>query len=128
MYNFLLQIVIMAGLGVMIYLIARAAPRVGDDIAHDVKDHLSKLDKIFSHDKFEKFDVLFNNLVEKSLRKFKLLLMKLINLTNDYLNTVKKYKNNGGKTGPERPSLFERQSEGSTEEINVPEKMDDSNM
>ena len=101
----------------MIYLIARAAPRVGDDIAHDINGHISKLDKIFSHDRFEKFDAFFNNLVEKSLRKFKLLLMKLVNLTNNYLDAVKSYKNNGNKNnGADKPSLFERQPEDIIEE------------
>lgn len=128
MYNFLLQIVIMAGLGIMIYLIARVAPRVGDDIAHDINGHISKLDKIFSHDRFEKLDVVFNNLVEKGLRKLKLLLMKLDNLTNNYLDKVKTYKGNGNKKGVERPSLFERPSEENTEEAGVPEKTDTNNM
>ncbi len=109
MYNFLLQILIMIGLGIMIYLIARAAPRVGDDIAHDVKGQLGKLDRIFSHAQFEKFDAIFNNLAEKGLRKLRLLLMKLDNLTNDYLDKVKKYKTNGnGKNGIEKPSLFDK--------------------
>ena len=109
MYNFLLQIVIMAGLGIMIYLIARAAPRVGDDIAHDIGGQISKLDRIFSHAQFEKLDVIFNNFVEKGLRKLKLLLMKLDNLTNNYLDKIKKYKTNGnGKNGIEKPSLFDK--------------------
>lgn len=95
----------------MIYLIARAAPRVGDDIVHDIGGHISKLDKIFSHAQFEKLDVLFNNLVEKGLRKLKLLLMKLDNLTNKYLDKVKSYKNNNGKNGVEKPSLFEKEKE-----------------
>lgn len=101
----------MAGLGIMIYLIARAAPRVGDDIAHDVKDQLSKLDRIFSHAQFEKFDVLFNNLVEKGLRKLKLLLMKLDNFTNEYLDKIRSYKNNNGKNGVEKHSLFDKEKE-----------------
>ncbi len=105
----------MAGLGIMIYLIARAAPRVGDDIAHDTGGHISKLDKIFSHAQFEKLDALFNNLVEKGLRKLKLLLMKLDNLTNNYLDKVKSYKNNNGKNGIEKPSLFDKSAEESVE-------------
>jgi len=99
----------------MIYLIARAAPRVGDDIAHDIGGHISKLDRIFSHAQFEKLDVIFNNLVEKGLRKLKLLLMRLDNLTNKYLDRIKSYKNNGNKKGVERPSLFDKSAEESVE-------------
>lgn len=118
----------MVGLGIMIYLIARVAPRIGDDATYDIKGQLNKLDKIFSHARFEKFDVIFNNIVEKGLRRLKLILMKLDNLTNDGLDRVKSYKNNGKKNEDERPGLFERQSEGNTEEINVPEKTDTNNM
>lgn len=106
----------MVGLGIMIYLIARAAPKVGDDIADDIKGQISKLDRIFSPARFEKFDVIFNNLVEKGLRKLKLLLMKLDNLTNNYLDKVKSYKNNNGKNGVEKSSLFDKKVEESVEE------------
>jgi len=105
----------MAGLGIMIYLIARSAPRVGDDIAHDIGGRISKLDHIFSHAQFEKLDAIFNNLVEKGLRKLKLLLMKLDNLTNKYLDRVKSYKNNNGKNGIEKPNLFEKEKEEGNE-------------
>jgi len=110
----------MVSLGVVIYLVARAAPRVGDDIGGDVSP-LSKFDKFFSHEKFEKFDAFFNNLVEKILRKVKLGLMKLDNLTTIYLKKVKKYKLNG--KGINKPSLFERQSEA---EEDIEEKTDEN--
>lgn len=118
----------MVGLGIMIYLIARATPRIGDDVTYDIKSQLNKLDKIFSHARFEKFDAIFNNIVEKGLRKLKLILMKLDNLTNDGLDRIKSYKNNGNKNGVEKSSLFERQLGENIEEVSVPEKTDDNNM
>ncbi len=97
----------------MIYLIARTAPKVGDEIAEDTSGHRSKFDKLFSYLRLEKFDAVFNNFVEKLLRKLKLILMQLDNFTNNYLDKVKKYKvnGNGTKNGDEKPTLFDNKEE-----------------
>lgn len=114
----------MVSFGIAVYLVARAAPRIGDEVSDGSTFRISKFDKFFSHDKFEKFDVVFNTFIEKALRKVKLLLMKLDNLTNEYLDKVKKYKTNGnGKNGIEKPSLFERGSDAKSE---IEEKTDES--
>lgn len=103
----------MLSLGTMIYLIARTVPKVGDEITENIISPRSKFDRLFSYLRVEKFDVVFNNFVEKLLRKLKLILMKLDNFTNSYLDKVKKYKMNGNgqKNGEEKPSLFENKTE-----------------
>jgi len=103
----------MLSLGIMIYLIARTVPKVGDEITENIISPRSKFDRLFSYLRVEKFDVVFNNFVEKLLRKLKLILMRLDNFTNNYLNKVKKYKinGNGQKNGEDKPSLFENKSE-----------------
>lgn len=69
---------------------------------------MTKFGRLFASLRVEKVDVLLNNFLEKLLRKIKLLLMKLDNLTSRYLDKIKKYKfsNNGQKNGEEKPSLF----------------------
>lgn len=94
---------IMVGLGAMIYLVARAAPRVNEEIL--VKESESK-NSLFGYQKIEKIDVILSNSLEKVLRKFKLLLMKLDNFTNEYLDKVKGGKSGNGQKEEEKPTLF----------------------
>ena len=55
MYNFILQILIMLSLGAIIYLIARAAPRVGDIEESFKKETFhQRLDKLIARVPFEK--------------------------------------------------------------------------
>lgn len=102
----------MLSLGTMIYLIARQVPRVGDEASEEIVRPKTRFDRLFSSSRFEKFDVIFNNFVEKLLRKVKLILMKLDNFTTSYLDKVKKYKlnNNSQKNREEKPSLFDNDS------------------
>jgi hypothetical protein len=104
MYNFILQIFVMVSLGVVIYLIARAVPRVGDEISKPTLN----LDRWLGSLKLEKLDVAFGNFMEKLLRKIKLFLMKLDNVTNNYLDKIKQTKLNGnGQKKEEKPTLFD---------------------
>jgi hypothetical protein len=104
----------MLGLGTMVYLIARKAPQIGDDIIDQPK---SKFDYLFASLRLEKIDPILHNFLEKLLRKMKLFLMKLDNIANSYLEKVKKYKiNDNGKNGEEKPSLFEQGVDGDKNE------------
>ncbi len=103
MYDFILRMAIMIGLGVMIYLVARAAPRVSEEV---IRKEIDKESRLFGHQKIEKMDVILSNFLEKMLRKFKLLLMKLDNFTNDYLDKVKEGKSSNGQKKEEKPTLF----------------------
>lgn len=116
MYNFILQIAIMLSLGMIIYLMARAVPRVGDEISKPIV----KFDHWFGPLRLEKLDVLLGNFLEKLLRKIKLFLMKLDNVTNNYLDKVKQTKlnGNGQKNKEEKPNLFNsnhKEEEGDTQ-------------
>ncbi len=108
MYNFILQIAIMIGLGTMVYLIGRATPRIGDEIP---RQSGAKFDHLLNSLRLEKFDVVLGNFLEKFLRKIKLILMQMDNITSNYLNKVRKGKlENNGKNKENRPSLFENNS------------------
>lgn len=108
MHLFILQIVLMLSLGTMIYLIARAVPRVSDEVVDGIIKKKTKFDHLFSFLWIEKIDPLLHNFLEKFLRKMKLFLMKLDSVTTNYLEKVKKYKfNNNGKNGEEKQSVFD---------------------
>lgn len=97
----------------MIYLVARAVPRISDEAISGIVKQPSKFDRIFSFLRLEKIDPLLHNFLEKFLRKMKLVLMKLDNIASSYLEKVKKYKSgnnsgngNNGKNGEEKQNLF----------------------
>lgn len=108
MYNFILQIILILSLGTMIYLIARTAPRISDDIIKQSKNKTNKFDRLIFFLRLEKLDLIFHDFLEKTLRKLKLFLMKLDNIAGNYLNKVKNYKSNSnGKNKKEKPTLFD---------------------
>ncbi|MBI3638647.1 hypothetical protein HY227_02800 [Candidatus Wolfebacteria bacterium] len=109
MYNFILQIALMFSLGLMIYLVARAVPRIGDDI--QVSPSVNKLDRLIASLPLEKIDSVFGSFLEKTLRRLRLVLMRLDNNVGNYLNKIKKFNNaNGQKNGEEKATLFTNNS------------------
>lgn len=109
MYNFILQTTLMLSLSLMIYLIARAAPRVSDEIVE--KPQGGRIDKWFSRIPLERLDYLGANILEKFLRKLKLALMKWDNAVTNYLNKVKKLNGNGKENGENKFGLFKNGDE-----------------
>ncbi len=100
---------LMLSLGTIIYLMARAVPRVGDELSKPA----GKFDRWLNSLRLEKFDIILNNFLEKALRNAKLILMKLDNFVNEYLDKIKQSKLNGnGKKGKEeKPTLFDEKIE-----------------
>ncbi len=95
MIQFILTTVLMASLGTMLYLVARSLPRVEEE---EISGKPGFLDKLSSSEIPEKLDAAFNNFIAKSLRKTKVVLLKIENFVNDKL---KKVSTNGssGLTG-----------------------------
>ena len=75
MYSFILQFLIMASLAVIIYLIARTVPRIDENVVLG-QSKKSFLENFFSKLPLEKIDLMIDNLLEKMLRKFKIVVMK----------------------------------------------------
>ncbi len=107
MYNFILQILLMSSLGAVIYLIARAIPRVGDDFLGEknMPKH-SRFDNfVHNYLKIEKLDTVLNSYLEKFLRKAKVFIMRVDNIVSGYLDKLKKLNNNIQRNG-EKPTIF----------------------
>lgn len=90
MYDFILQTAVILSLGVIIYLLARAAPRVGD--SNEDINAPSKLDKLMAKVPVTKIDAALNSFFEKVLRKFKVVVMKIDNLLNARINKLNKLR------------------------------------
>ncbi len=97
----------MLSLGVMIYLIARVTPRVGDIEEIFKKQPLGDFDKLIAKIPIGEIDFILSAWVEKTLRKIKLILMKWDNLLSEHLNRIK--KTNGNNVGKEeKQTLFNK--------------------
>ena len=79
MYELILQLVLMASLAVIVYLMALAVPRVNDSDGKGNGSDNSPLP-------LDKIDTLLNGLKDKILRRVKIVLMKTDNLISKQLN------------------------------------------
>jgi len=104
----------MVSLGGIIYLFARALPRVTDaPVPVNRKDYLAELMKKLP---LEKADAWFAQLFGKFLRKAKIVILKFDNILTRHINSLK--KDSGNAFTADRPNLFEKKEEGSdTSEI-----------
>lgn len=98
----------------MVYLIARAAPRVNDVSNDDDIIPHAKIDKMLAKIPMEKIDILFSISVEKALRKIKLLLMKWDNVVTAHIKKIK-HANGSVNNLESRQTLFEEMQEAQEE-------------
>jgi hypothetical protein len=87
MYNFILQTIVMASLAVIIYLFARAMPRVSE--SSDQKQGGDYIEELLNKLPLEKADAFVSMAMEKMLRKFKVLILKVDNLLTHHLRNLK---------------------------------------
>lgn len=90
MYSFLTNIIMLVSLAVMIYLLARALPRVSD-ADHNTVTHTSAFDKLMDRLPMERLDTALSSFLEKFLRKLKLIVLKIDNVINNYLAQIKRH-------------------------------------
>jgi len=99
MYNFFIEMSMLVSLGLIVYLFARAVPR----IAHDVPENAQPLggfDRFIGKLPLEKIDRFLHSFFEKALRKSKIVLMKIDNYINSHLKSLKE-KREAAKSGDE---------------------------
>lgn len=101
MFNFVLQILIFVSLGLIIYIFARAVPRIGEIPAQTVKANV--FDRLISKLPMAKIDEAINSFLSKFLRKSKVVIMKIDNFINHRLGKLTKKNGNGDKTGNGTP-------------------------
>lgn len=94
MYDFLLQIIVFSSLGIIIYMLARALPRIENIKPSPAGPNA--LDRFLSKLPLEKIDFVLSNFFEKLLRKLRVVVMKADNLINARLGKIKKTPNGSG--------------------------------
>ena len=111
MYSFILQFLIMASLAAIIYLVARTIPRIDENVVLG-QSKKSFLENFFSKLPLEKIDLMLDNLLEKILRKFKIVVMKTDNALTRKLSD---FKPTGLNEKDLRPNIFENSNSGREE-------------
>lgn len=101
MYSFVPQITFFLSLAVIIYLFARAMPRVKDYPAHTAAERsIGRLSRFLKAIPTEKLDQWFGILLEKFLRKTKVVVLKIDNRVTIFLEkirTIQKRETGDGK-------------------------------
>ena len=93
MTNLILQILVFSSLGLIIYLLAKAAPRVSDQ-AEPIRIP-NPFDKMMAKLPMAKIDENINSFLAKFLRKSKVVIMKIDNFINHRLGKLSKKNGNG---------------------------------
>jgi len=102
MYDFILQIIVMLSLGAVIYLMARAVPRV-TEMEAAVREP-NYFDRLLKKIPLEKIDAFLSAFFEKFLRKSKVFILKADNSLTKHLHNLK--PDNTIKT-ESKPAIFE---------------------
>ena len=97
MYDFLLQIILFGSLGVILYLMARAVPRVTD--AGEPTHDSGRFDRLLSRLPLREIDARLNGYLEKFLRRIKVFIMRFNNVVDSKLNKLRKMNGRVEKTG-----------------------------
>ncbi|MDO8467314.1 MAG: hypothetical protein Q7S83_04215 [bacterium] len=83
-----LQIIVFSSLGLVIYMIARAIPRVPEEVSTHRRS--SWVDRLMSKIPMSAIDDRLNSFIAKFLRKFRVIMMKIDNFINDRLGKLSK--------------------------------------
>jgi hypothetical protein len=94
MYSVILQIAVFASLGFIVYLIARGAMRTSQQVLQQTEAKLNSFDQFVAKLPLKKIDDFINLVLGKTLRRLKLMVMKVDNLLNRQISKLK--KNGGG--------------------------------
>lgn len=90
MYDFILQTIVFLSLGAVIYLLARALPRITNESEAAVPIKPTYLDRLLNRIPLQKIDEAINGFIAKILRKTKVVVMKIDNFIHDNLNKLSK--------------------------------------
>ena len=108
MIQFIFTDILMLSLGVVLYLMVRALPR----IAEEPSEKKNFLDRLAHSDIPEKMDAILNIFLLKFLRKVKILVMKLDNMLSRGLRKIKP-EENGAKPAIDFKEIAEQKENAS---------------
>lgn len=95
----------LVSLGLIVYLFARAVPRIAHNRPEDIQP-LSGFDRFVNKLPLEKIDQFLHSFFEKTLRKSRIVLMKIDNYINSHLKNLKE-KQEAAQKGDEMKKKIE---------------------
>ena len=97
MYEFILQLAVFFSLGVVLFIMARAVPRIQSEseVIHQ-NTKFDYFDRFLGKIPLNKLDFLINSFLSKILRRIKVVVLKIDNFITNYLNKLLKKTNNNG--------------------------------
>lgn len=108
MIEFILQIILILSAGTMVYMFARALPRIeGGEVLPPSKIWL-RLEAAVKSLPLQKIDAFLNGILEKFLRKARVVVMKLENAVNAGIHKVRNGKNGSGAEKEQTQNLFDK--------------------
>lgn len=114
MYNFVIEMSMLVSLGLIVYLFARAVPRIAHERPENIQP-LGGFDRFMNRLPLEKIDQGLHSFFEKTLRKSRIVLMKIDNYINSHLKNLKE-KQDAAKSGDD----MKRRMELMTIDSNIP--------
>ena len=109
MYTIVFEVLFFAGISTMIYLVARALPRIGDDLSPLPTSNA--MDRLLNKIPTERLDELSGKVLEKTLRRVRLSLLRLDNFLGHSLERVKRSNGNGAMHSNGKSTLFATKEE-----------------
>ena len=108
MYDFLLQTIFFVSLGLVVYILARAVPRVSD--TGEAMHTPGRFDRLLMKLPLHKIDERLNVFFEKTLRTMKVWIMKSGNVVDERISRLKTHLDHQEKKS-ESANLFEKINE-----------------
>ncbi len=99
MYDFILQIILFGSLGTIVYLMARAVPRVTD--AGEPMHDSGRFDRMLSRLPLKEIDGRLNGYLEKFLRRLKVLILRFNNSVDGKLDKLRRMNVRAEDKGPD---------------------------
>ena len=106
--DFILQIILIGSAGLIVYLFARALPRVTDEATAPPSKLWLRVEDYFRKLPLQKIDAALSGVIEKFLRKARVVVMKLENAVNAGIHKVRNGKNGSASEDKSSGDLFEK--------------------
>lgn len=107
-FDYILEIVIVSSLGVIIYVLGRALPRISGEAEEAPSKFSLKIKAFFSSLPLHKFDALVSSLTEKFLRRFRVVVLKLENMVSAGIHKLRNGKNSSASEEKSTGDLFDK--------------------
>jgi hypothetical protein len=106
--DYILEIIIVSSLGVIIYVLGRALPRVSDETEEAPSKLSIKVKAFFSSLPLHKFDAFISSLTEKFLRRCRVVVLKLENMVSAGIHKLRNGKNGSISEEKSTGNLFDK--------------------